>query len=117
MLSIYTCKNSKMAFRAFQEGEAEIDSMVSTAVGSTAKGIIWEAMQARAMLQSLGSRSKCVKDICHISMYKMYLARSGSNSELSLRANISKKWKSWGFTEYQFLQKNHNTFSAGSRVT
>ena len=45
------------------------------------------------------------KTIC-----KMYLARSGSNSELSLRANISKKWKSWGFTEYQFLQKNNDTF-------
>ena len=43
-----------MAFRAFHEGEAEMDSIVSTAVGSTAKGIIWEAMQARAMLQSLG---------------------------------------------------------------
>ena len=48
-----TCRNSKIAFRAFHDGEAEMDSMVSTAVGSTAKGIIWEARQAKAMLQSL----------------------------------------------------------------
>ena len=47
-----------MAFRAFHDGEADMDSMVSTAVGSTAKGTIWEARQARAMLQSLGENVK-----------------------------------------------------------
>ena len=36
---------------------------------------------------------------------QIHLARSGSSSELSLRANISKNRKSWGFTEYQFLLK------------
>ena len=35
------------------------------------------------------------------------LARSGSSSELSLRANISRKRKSCGLTEYQFLRVNH----------
>ena len=115
-----------MAFRAFHEGEAEMDSMVSTAVGSTAKGIIWEAMQARAMLQSLESKyhkthdpfvTQLLMPITNKTIYKMYLARSGSNSELSLRANISKKWKSWGFTEYQFLQNNCDFFTSRSKVT
>ena len=47
-----------MAFRAFHDGEADMDSMVSTAVGRTAKGTIWEARQATAMLQSLGESVK-----------------------------------------------------------
>ena len=35
------------------------------------------------------------------------LARSGSSSELSFKANISRKRKSCGLTEYQFLRVNH----------
>ena len=53
MSQIATCRNSNIAPRAFQDGEEEMDSIVSTAVGSTARGIMWEAKQARAMLQSL----------------------------------------------------------------
>ena len=69
-----------------------MDSIVSTVVGSTAKGTIWEARQARAMLQSLGG--KCQTRHTMTTIYQIYLARSGSNSELSLRASISKKRKS-----------------------
>ena len=53
MSQIATWRNSNIAPRAFQDGEEEMDSIVSTAVGSTARGIMWEAKQARAMLQSL----------------------------------------------------------------
>ena len=97
-----TCRNSNIAPRAFQDGEEEMDSIVSTAVGSTARGIMWEAKQARAMLQSL---------LIIVSGWAFIegtnLARSGSSSELSFRANISRKRKSCGLTEYQFLRVNH----------
>jgi len=71
LVNTSTCRNSRPAVLALQEELEETAARAVRAAGSTARGTRCEARQARATLQSL--------------------ARSGSSSELSLMASISRR--------------------------